>query len=202
MNWSLNHCDLAVLDRSQSSLTYITVAVNCILISIILFANAPRCWFMTLCFVQQTLPVEQSFSDTSAHMAAESKAERHSGCSLVGVIDVCPLKAPPALFICLLLFFQWFSQHCFSLRRCVSRTELEGWGGAQPALSTISEPIDIMAIHKSNLIAPESKMCWFGSLREAELTESLFKLLMRTTDVESCTIKTDDCICQSSEAVP
>lgn len=120
--------------------------------------------------------------------AVESKAERHSGCSLVGVIDVWPLKALPALFICLLLFFQWFFQYCFSLRRCVSCAELEGWGGVQPAMSTISEPIDIMAIHKSNLIAPESKMCWFGSLREAELTESLFKLLMRTTDVEACTI--------------
>lgn len=99
-------------------------------------------------------------------------------------------------------FSSGFHSIVFSLRRCVSRTELEGWGGPQPALSTISEPIDIMAIHKSNLIAPESKMCWFGSLREAELTESLFKLLMRTTDVEACTIKTDDCICQSSEAVP
>lgn len=76
MNWSVIRRDLGSLDHSQYSLTYITVTVNCVLISIILFADAPHGCFMTLRFLQPSLPMGKSFSNTSVHMAVKSKAER------------------------------------------------------------------------------------------------------------------------------
>lgn len=109
-------------------------------------ADTPRCCFMTPSFPDETLPLKPSFSKVSARAALKSAAQRDGGCNLVGVIDVCPLRALPALFCS--PFKLQFACYCrkrknlstfpcftpciffFPTRFCVSYGELWGWGAA------------------------------------------------------------------------